>query len=363
MNFKITGMNFKKLQAFFSVLFFILSCSPLLAQTTTPTPSKYELKNDVDQDGIKNKRDKCPSTPPGVFVDGNGCPVDTDKDGVVDYLDKCPTIPGSAGMNGCQDKDKDGVSDYDDVCIDVPGLPRFKGCPDSDGDGIEDSKDKCPNAKGLDMFNGCPDTDADGVQDVNDKCPGTARGVKVDAMGCAADTDRDGVVDADDKCPSTQMGVKVNASGCAADTDADGVLDADDKCPGVVGDAANYGCPPVKKETPKRLKFATRRIIFETGNALVTAASYPMLDEIANILNEYPDYNLRIGGHTDAVEKNPTTLSQSRMDAVKSYLLSKGVAESRLVTAGYGKTRPMTTNANSTGRAQNRRVELELYIR
>ena len=356
-------MNYKKLTVLFTALIFMISFQQLYAQNATPPPSRYEIKKDTDADGVKNKRDKCPSTPPGVFVDGTGCPVDTDKDGVVDYLDKCPSIPGSKGMNGCQDKDKDGVSDNDDVCADVPGLPRFKGCPDSDGDGVEDSKDKCPNAKGMDMFMGCPDTDGDGVQDANDKCPSTPRGVKVDAMGCTADTDRDGVMDANDKCPGTQMGVKVDAMGCAADTDGDGILDADDKCPGVIGDAANYGCPPVKKETPKRLKFATRRINFESGNALVKVSSYPMLDEIANILNEYPDYNLRIGGHTDAVEKSPTTLSQSRMDAVKSYLLSKGVAESRLVTNGYGKIRPMSTNANATGRSQNRRVELELYLR
>jgi outer membrane protein OmpA-like peptidoglycan-associated protein len=353
----------KKLIQLLTVMFLVTVTSTLYAQNNPPTPSKFDMKKDGDGDGVKNKRDKCPSTPPGVFVDGTGCPLDTDKDGVADYLDKCPSIPGSAAMNGCQDKDKDGVSDIDDSCPNVPGLARFKGCPDSDGDGVEDSKDKCPNAKGLDIFQGCPDTDGDGVEDANDKCPDTQKGIKVDATGCSADTDRDGVIDADDKCPDTQTGIKVDEKGCPADTDGDGVLDADDKCPGVIGDASNNGCPVVKKEAPKRLKFATRRINFETGNALVKVSSYPMLDEVANILNEYPDYNLRIGGHTDAVEKTAATLSQSRVDAVKSYLLSKGVAESRIVSTGYGKTRPLISNANAAGRGQNRRVELELYLR
>ena len=294
-------MNLKKPITLLILLFFVNACLPLYAQEpTTPTP-KYSLKKDVDGDGVKNKSDKCPETPPGVTVDGNGCPLDVDKDGVPDYLDKCPSVPGSASLNGCQDKDNDGVSDFDDLCADVPGLARFKGCPDSDGDGIEDSKDKCPNAAGSDMFNGCPDTDGDGVQD------------------------------ADDKCPGTQAGVKTDASGCPADTDGDGVLDADDKCPGVIGEASNKGCPVAKKETPKRLQFATRRINFESANALVKDASHSMLDEVASILKEYPDYNLRIGGHTDAMEKNGTTLSNSRVDAVKSYLLSKGVPESRMV--------------------------------
>ncbi len=355
-------MNLKKTIRLLTVMFFVAAFSPVYAQTTSA--SKYSIKNDVDGDGVKNKRDKCPNTPPGVVVDGNGCPLDKDKDGVADYLDNCPDVPGTVALNGCQDKDNDGVSDFDDVCPDVPGLARFKGCPDSDGDGIEDSKDKCPNAKGLDQFNGCPDTDGDGIVDTNDKCPDTKKGVKVDASGCAADADGDGVLDGDDKCPGTLMGVKVDASGCPADSDGDGVLDAVDKCPTEKGDASNNGCPAViKKEVPKRMNFATRKINFESGNALIKVASYPMMDEVANILKEYPDYNLRIGGHTDSYEKKPTTLDQSRIDAAKSYLLGKGVAESRIVTAGYGKTRPVSSNANAAARAQNRRVELELYIR
>lgn len=356
-------MNYKRIVRLLTVMFFVTAFLPLYAQNEIPAPSKFEMKKDGDGDGVKNKRDLCPSTPPGVFVDGTGCPVDTDKDGVADYLDKCPSVPGTQGMNGCQDKDKDGVSDINDLCPDVPGLTRFKGCPDSDGDGIEDSKDKCPNAIGLDNFHGCPDTDGDGIEDAIDKCPDTKKGIKTDANGCASDVDKDGVLDADDKCPDTKMGIKVDFKGCPADTDGDGILDTDDKCPGVIGDAGNYGCPVIKKEVPKRLKFATRRVSFESGNALVKVSSYPMLDEIANILNEYPDYNLRIGGHTDGMEKNPTTLSQSRADAVKSYLLSKGVPENRIIIDSFGKTRPATSNANATTRAQNRRVELDLYLR
>lgn len=356
-------MKFQKLLGLIAFIFLVHTAIPIKAQVQTTSNTKYSIKNDVDGDGVKNKRDKCPSTPPGVVVDGNGCPLDRDKDGVADYLDKCPSIPGSANLNGCQDKDKDAVSDFDDACPDVPGLSRFKGCPDSDGDGIEDSKDKCPNARGLDMFHGCPDTDGDGVEDATDKCPNTNKGVKVDAYGCSADTDRDGIIDSEDKCPDTKAGIKVDFKGCPLDSDGDGVLDSNDKCPTQMGDASNNGCPVIKKEIPKRLNFATRRIAFESGNALVKISSYQMLDEVVNILKEYPDYNLRIGGHTDAIEKNPTALSESRVDAVKSYLLSKGVSESRIVYTGYGKTRPITSNANSTSRAQNRRVELEIYLR
>lgn len=332
-------------------------------------------RNDADGDGVKDKKDKCSSTPGGVSVDEFGCPIDSDKDGVADYLDKCPGIPGTAAMNGCQDNDKDGVADYVDACPDVPGSARFKGCPDSDGDGTEDAKDKCPNTAGVDMFNGCPDSDGDGTEDSKDRCPGTASGVKTDSAGCPSDSDRDGILDAADRCPDTKQGVKVDERGCPADTDSDGVIDSEDKCPSVAGDAANNGCPVVKeapKVVPKRMQFAKRTIAFESGIAVLKPASYAMLDEVASLVSEYPDYTLRISAHTDALEKNPGSikkgesnlpLSQSRADAVKSYLLGKGVPESRIQATGFGFAKPVSSNKTVAGRGQNRRVELEFYLK
>jgi len=322
-------------------------------------------RNDKDGDGIKDRKDLCPATPTGVKVDANGCPLDTDRDGVVDYLDKCPDSPGSADMNGCQDKDKDGVADNDDICPDVPGSARFKGCPDSDGDGVEDSKDKCPNEKGSDRFNGCPDNDGDGIEDSKDKCKDTPKGVKVDMNGCSSDSDNDGVSDSEDKCPDTKTGVKVDDKGCPSDRDGDGVIDSEDGCPTVAGLAVNKGCPEKKVDVKKRLQFAARGINFESGKATLTTSSYPMLDEVVSILNEYVDYNLKMGGHTDAVGKDASnlTLSQARVDAVKAYLISKGIADTRVVATGFGKVRPIASNANAVGRAKNRRVELELFLK
>ena len=331
---KITKPRVTKL-FFLAILLSLLS--PLYAQndTVSVTASKFTVREDNDRDGIKNRKDKCAETPEGVAVDAQGCPLDTDKDGVVDYLDKCPDTPGSADMNGCQDKDKDGVADNDDICADVPGLARFKGCPDSDGDGIDDAKDKCPNAKGLDMFQGCPDTDADGVADTKDKCADTKAGIKVDDKGCPSDIDNDGVADSEDKCPA------------------------------VMGDANNNGCPVVKPDVAKRLQFAARGINFETGNATITPASYPMLDEVVSIINEYADYDLKMGGHTDNVGDDASNLklSQSRVDAVKTYLESKGVSENRIAATGYGETIPIGDNTTVKGKEQNRRVELELVLR
>jgi len=290
---------------------------------------------DADKDGVADRKDKCADTPGTATVDSKGCPVDGDADGVADYLDKCPMLAGSVSLSGCPDKDKDGVADADDTCPDVPGAMRFAGCPDTDGDGIEDSKDKCPNLAGLDIFEGCADTDGDGVQDSQDKCADTEKGTKVDETGCPADTDGDGVTDALDKCPTSK------------------------------GEGSANGCPEVKDEVKKRLNFATRGIAFETGKAVLKPSSFPMLNEVVSILGEYTDYKLKMGGHTDANGTNAANLalSQARVDAVKAYLVGKGISDDRIEAIGYGEEQPIASNRTATGRAQNRRVALELILK
>jgi outer membrane protein OmpA-like peptidoglycan-associated protein len=106
---------------------------------------------DTDGDGVRDRDDLCPATPPGVIVDQFGCPVDTDRDGVPDYIDECPNTPVNipVDVNGCPvDADRDGVPDYLDLCKDTPmGVAvDIRGCPlDSDDDGVPDYKDLCPN--------------------------------------------------------------------------------------------------------------------------------------------------------------------------------------------------------------------------
>lgn len=262
---------------------------------------------DEDKDGVSDKKDKCPGTPAGVAVDPNGCPLDKDGDGVPDYQDKCPDVKGVAALQGCPDRDGDGVTDADDACPDTPGKPELKGCPDADNDGVIDQ---------------------------NDKCPGTPAGVQVDANGCPLDRDGDGVPDYQDRCPNRP------------------------------GPASNKGCPEVKAETKKRLQEATKYINFEFDKAVLLPSSYPTLKDLAKIMEEYPDYTLSISGHTDSkgADDYNLRLSDDRAASARTYMLSQGVPADRIVSHGYGETKPIADNATKAGQALNRRVEFDLYL-
>jgi OOP family OmpA-OmpF porin len=267
---------------------------------------------------------------------------------------------GLAIKFGGKDTDGDGVYDKDDACPDVPGLEAFNGCPDSDNDGIEDSKDDCPNQAGLAEFNGCPDGDSDGIADKDDACP-TVAGLK--ALAGCPDADADGVADKDDSCPN-EKGPSAN-KGCPwPDTDGDGILDKDDKCPNEAGTVANNGCPEVipTPEVIKALNTYARSILFETGKASFQKETDNILQAMVVIFKEYPQADFAIEGHTDSVGSKSTNeaLSGRRANAVRDYLITKGISADRLTANGFGEEFPIASNKTRNGRKENRRVEVKL---
>lgn len=259
---------------------------------------------------------------------------------------------------GGTDTDGDGIYDNLDACPEVAGLEAFNGCPDSDNDGIEDSKDDCPNEAGLAEFNGCPDADGDGVIDGKDDCP-TVAGLK-SLNGCP-DADGDGIADAKDNCPN-EAGPAANKGCPYQDKDGDGVLDKDDKCPDVAGTVANNGCPEITVEEKKQLNEYAKTILFDTGRATIKDQSKQVLADIITILNKYPDAKFTVEGHTDSVGRETTNqkLSEARALSVKDYLVANGVNQFRLSSTGYGESKPIADNKTKAGRAQNRRVEINL---
>ena len=294
------------------------------------------------------------------FTENIGLTLQTQyKHAFEDYL--APHFQHLAGLSikfGGTDTDGDGVYDKDDACPEVAGLEAFNGCPDADGDGIEDSKDSCPNEAGSKEMNGCPDSDGDGVADKDDACPNEA-GSK--AMNGCPDADGDGVADKDDACPS-EAGPAEN-KGCPwPDTDGDGVLDKDDACPEVAGTVANQGCPEVTEEVQKQLNDYARTILFDTGKSSIKAESTSVMVDIIQILNEYPTAKFTVEGHTDSVGSANLNqkLSDSRANSVRDFLIEKGIGADRLTAIGYGEDKPIATNNTKAGRAQNRRVEINL---
>jgi len=316
-------------------------------------------KKDTDGDGVADKLDKCPEV--AGLVAMAGCP-DADGDTVTDAEDACPNVAGKIENKGCPDADGDGIVDSKDSCPQTAGLEKFGGCPDTDGDGLADKDDACPEAAGTAENDGCPDSDGDGIVDKFDECP-TVVGI-ISEKGCPMkDRDEDGIADADDACPD-EKGI-AEFGGCAyGDKDNDGVRDNVDNCPSLAGGGTASGCPMVKEPTviEESLNFATKNVNFATGSRALTRGSYAALDDIARVLNAYPDQKIRINGYTDNVGNSVVNqkLSQARAKAAYDYLIGKGIDASRLSYAGYGEANAIASNATAEGRDANRRVEFVL---
>ena len=268
----------------------------------------------------------------------------------------------SAGLTfkfGAKDTDGDGIYDKDDACPEVAGLKQFNGCPDTDADGIEDSKDKCPTVAGTAEFQGCADTDGDGVADPDDACPSVA-GLK-QFQGCP-DTDGDGVTDASDKCP-TVAGPASNGGCPELDADKDGVIDKEDACPTVAGPASNKGCPEVTVEVIEKLKIQAKSVFFNSGKSTFKTgdpATITSLTAMKDILKDYPTAKFSIEGHTDSDGSDVLNqkLSEDRANAVKNFLIEKGISADNLSAVGFGESKPIASNKTKTGKAQNRRTEV-----
>ena len=288
---------------------------------------------DSDGDGVLNNRDRCAGTPAGAQVDSRGCPADSDGDGVANGVDRCANSAVGA-------------------LVDAVGCTQ-----DSDGDNIADGIDRCPDTQTgvLVDANGCPrDSDEDAIADGLDRCSDTPKGATVDALGCPGDEDGDGVLDGLDRCPRTPVGANVNAAGC--------VQGQPSRQPAAAPrDTAPARTP--EAPAPRRLDGAAMvldNVTFGTGSARLQSGSYLELDSIARVLTANPSLRVEIGGHTEASGSaaDDMHLSTLRAEAVRNYLVAKGVPFQQVVARGYGGTRPRTPDTTPRGRAANRRVEL-----
>lgn len=180
---------------------------------------------------------------------------------------------------------------------------------------------------------------------------------------CIADSDRDGVQDAQDQCPDTSDGVKVDERGCPADdggdADRDGVADEADQCPNTANGLAVDGRGCAVEQT-----ISLQSVTFETASAVLTGQATTVLDGFARALSGQGNIKAEIAGHTDNIG-TPSfnmALSKQRAEAVRQYLIGKGIDGALLSSTGYGDTQPVSANDDEAGRAMNRRVDFRIVL-
>jgi len=107
---------------------------------------------------------------------------------------------------------------------------------------------------------------------------------------------------------------------------------------------------------------ANRIVEFEPGSAVLRPAALPILDEMASAMTRLKGRKFEVIGHTDAMgaRAGNVSLSLARAQAVKTYLIGKGLPAESLATSGMGPDQPVASNATDEGRARNRRIEFRV---
>ncbi len=135
------------------------------------------------------------------------------------------------------------------------------------------------------------------------------------------------------------------------DVDADGINNCNDKCPNTLKSAHvnAFGCWTVE-------------VKFDNDNSTIKPDYYPELDNAIAVIKANPDVNIEVQGHTSNTGSATYNqkLSELRAMAVKDYLSRNTPEMGSLTARGYGLTQPIDTNETETGRANNRRVQLEV---
>lgn len=139
------------------------------------------------------------------------------------------------------------------------------------------------------------------------------------------------------------------------DSDNDGVLDPNDRCPNTAEGLKvdEYGCPLIAT--------INDHFVFNSDHIDSTAASE--IRAFVIFMNENPRYKATITGHTDSIGTPQINqiVSEKRANKVKEALISQGIASERLTAVGKGESMPIMSNMLKAGRAENRRVEIDIY--
>ena len=180
-------------------------------------------------------------------------------------------------------------------------------------------------------------------------CPGRQL---LDTPCAVLDSDGDGVPDYRDKCPDTPRGVAVDQDGCPLPV----VAPAPAPAPAPL--AAPAPAPEPVPAPPTKLVLTG--LNFDFDKSAIRPEEFEVMDKNVAALKEWGDVNVEVAGHTDSrgSERYNLGLSMRRAEAVRNYLVDKGISAERLTVKAYGESQPVADNATEEGRFQNRRVEL-----
>jgi len=308
-----------------------------------------------------------------TFIGGSGN-TDKDMDGLIKKIEKeIGTDPENP------DTDGDGLKDGEEV-------NNYKSNPlnaDTDGDGLKDGEE-------VNKFNSNPilaDTDGDGLND----------GIEVNLYQTnpiKADSDQDGLNDneeinkhktdplkADTDGEGLNDGDEVNkykTDPLKTDTDVDGLYDGEE--------VMKHKTDPLKKDTDGGsvddlteiirgtnpvdpnddvvkigVPIILEGVTFETNKAAITPESSQILRSALKTLTTYPEIQVEVSGHTDNVgnKKSNLRLSQRRAEAVREWLIERGIDPVRIVAKGYGPDVPIAPNDSPENKRKNRRIEFK----
>ena len=280
------------------------------------------LKTDTDSDGLSDNDEV-------VLHKSDPLKADTDLDGMPDgdEVTQSKTNPSKA------DSDDDGMSDSDE-------LQKYSTDPknaDSDGDGVNDGDEVLKHSSDPKKT----DTDGDGISDGDEV-------TKYKTDPTKTDSDSDGLTDFAELTTH-------NTNPLKGDTDDGGMND---------GAEIKHKRNPLDPsddlfEFIKGKKVILRGINFATNKSKVLPESEPVLERAHASMVANPDVTIVVTGHTDNVGGDDfnRNLSLKRAQAVKDWLVKKGIAANRMKVVGKGETDPMATNDTEEGRAENRRME------
>ena len=129
-------------------------------------------------------------------------------------------------------------------------------------------------------------------------------------------------------------------------------------------DTIEYERPKMLNLDRKKLNIGSlinlEKLYFAADTTAINVESFALLNEVYEFLDEYKEISVEVGGHTNSSCSDDycNTLSMKRAKAVANYLIKKGIAEKRVTYKGYGKRRPIATNATPSGRKKNQRVQI-----